>query len=100
MASSPTPLPAPQSGQPRLHNPNDWGAWVAPKVNAPALLWAQRHRLHDQTVFMASATDPYQPVEREFRLTRACLNVLLACPTTKVILHTRAPMILQPGSTG
>jgi DNA repair photolyase len=85
----------PRRGRSRLHDPKDWGAWVTPKLNAPALLWEQRHKLHGQKVMMATATDPYQPVEREFRLTRKCLQVLLACPTTKVILHTRSPMILQ-----
>jgi len=78
-----------------LHGPEEWGAWSAPKTNAPELLWAQRHRLHNQSVFLASATDPYQPLEREFRLTRACLEVLLKCPTTRVLVHTRSPLILQ-----
>ena len=78
-----------------LHGPEDWGGWVAPKLNAPELLWSQRHRLHQQTVFMASATDPYQPLERQYRLTRRCLQVLLLCPTTEVIVHTRSPLVLQ-----
>lgn len=74
---------------------NLWGTWSVPKLNAPELLWNQRHRLHGQTVFLASATDPYQPLEREFRLTRACLDVLLKCPTTRVLVHTRSPLVLQ-----
>ena len=78
-----------------LHGPGEWGGWVTPKLNAPELLWAQRHRLHEQSVFLSTATDPYQPLEREFRLTRACLNVLLDCPTTRVLLHTRSPLVLQ-----
>jgi DNA repair photolyase len=72
-----------------------WGTWAVPKLNAPELLWSQRHRLHGQTVFMSSATDPYQPLEREFRLTRACLEVLLKCPSTRVLVHTRSPLVLQ-----
>ncbi|BDU77279.1 SPL family radical SAM protein [Mesoterricola sediminis] len=72
-----------------------WGTWSVPKLNAPELLWSQRHRLHGQTVFLASATDPYQPLEREYRLTRACLEVLLMCPTTRVLVHTRSPLVLQ-----
>ncbi len=89
--------PAQVPGQPRgvLHDPAQWGQWIAPKVNAPELLWAQRHKLHGETVFMASATDPYQPIEREYRLSRKCLQVLLACPTTRVVVHTRSPLILQ-----
>jgi DNA repair photolyase len=78
-----------------LHTAGDWGGWVAPKLNAPELLWSQRHRLHNMRVFMASATDPYQPLERQYRLSRRCLEVLLLCPTTEVIVHTRSPMLLQ-----
>ena len=78
-----------------LHRPEDWGGWVAPKLNAPELLWSQRHKLHDARVFMASATDPYQPLERHYRLSRRCLEVLLLCPTTEVIVHTRSPLVLQ-----
>ena len=89
--------PAQVPGAPRgiLHGAEAWGRWIAPKINAPELLWRERHKLHDQTVFMASATDPYQPIERDLRLTRRCLEVLLRCPTTRVIVHTRAPLILQ-----
>ncbi len=78
-----------------LHAPGDWGGWVAPKLNAPELLWSQRHKLHNARVFMASATDPYQPLERQYRLSRRCLEVLLLCPTTDVIVHTRSPLVLQ-----
>jgi DNA repair photolyase len=77
------------------HGPGDWGTWTSPKLNAPELLWTQRHRLHDQTVFLSTATDPYQPIEREYRLTRSCLKVLLECPTTRVQLHTRSALVLQ-----
>ena len=78
-----------------VHKPGEWGGWATPKLNAPGLLWSQRHKLHEQSVFLSTATDPYQPIEREFRLTRACLTVLLDCPTTRVLLHTRSPLVLQ-----
>ncbi|HEU4950963.1 MAG TPA: radical SAM protein [Holophagaceae bacterium] len=89
--------PAQVPGAPKgvLHGTEDWGQWIAPKVNAPELLWRERHKLHEQSVFMASATDPYQPLERDLRLTRQCLEVLLRCPTTRVIVHTRSALILQ-----
>jgi DNA repair photolyase len=89
------PQPVAGGAPGELHDPAQWGRWAAPKLNAPELLWAQRHRLHRQSVFLASATDPYQPLEREFRLTRGCLEVLLQCPTTRVLLHTRSPLVLQ-----
>ena len=87
--------PQPLPGGGGLRDPATWGAWSVPKLNAPELLWSQRHRLHGQTVFMASATDPYQPLERQYRLTRGCLEVLLQCPTTRVIVHTRSPLVLR-----
>jgi DNA repair photolyase len=88
--------PQPVPGAPgALHGREQWGAWAVPKLNAPELLWAQRHRLHRQSVFLATGTDPYQPLEREYRLTRGCLEVLLQCPTTRVLVHTRSPLALQ-----
>jgi len=93
-SDDPTDMNAPAAAK-RLHDPQAWGRWVTPKLNAPELLWAQRHKLHNGSVFLSSATDPYQPIERDFRLTRKCLQVLLACPTTQVIIHTRSPLVLQ-----
>ncbi len=77
------------------HPPSAWGTWVAPKLNAAELLWASRHRLHQQSVFMSTGTDPYQPLEKTCRLTRACLEVLLLCATTKVLVHTRSSLVLR-----
>jgi len=84
-----------RNGEGALRPPESWGSWVSPKLNAPALLWAHRHRLHEETVFLASSTDPYMPLEKEFRLTRKCLEVLRQCPSTRVLLHTRSPLVLQ-----
>jgi len=78
-----------------MHNVNDWGTWCVPKLNAPELLWAQRHRLYGQSVFMSTATDPYQPLEKEFRLSRRCLKVMLECSSARVVVHTRSSLILQ-----
>jgi len=78
-----------------LHGPEAWGKWIAPKLNAPELLWSQRHKVHNATVFLATATDPYQPIEREYRLTRACLRILLELGTPRVVLHTRSALVLQ-----
>lgn len=84
-----------RGGEGALRPADSWGSWVTPKLNAPALLWSQRHRLHEETVFLASSTDPYMPLEREYRLTRKCLEVLRDCPSTRVLLHTRSPLVLQ-----
>ncbi len=82
-------------GHSGLHAPEQWGQWCAPKLNVAEQLFRERHRLHNQTLFLGSATDPYQALERQYRLTRACLDVLLKCSSTRVMVHTRSPLILD-----
>ncbi len=55
-----------------------WGQFVDVKVNAPELLRKQLVRAKRGTVWIASVCDPYQPLEAERRLTRRCLEELLA----------------------
>lgn len=72
-----------------------WGDWVRPKVNAPHLLAAKRQALWGRRVFMSSATDPYQYIERDYRLTRRCLKVLLTCNLARLTVHTRSHLVLD-----
>ena len=44
---------------------------------------------------MGSATDPYQYVERQYRLTRRCLKIVLESNPKSVVVHTRSPLILE-----
>ncbi|MCY4618545.1 MAG: radical SAM protein, partial [Chloroflexi bacterium] len=41
-----------------------WGDWVRVKQNAAAKLTRMRRSLEGKTIYMSSATDPYQPIER------------------------------------
>lgn len=76
-------------------NPRPWGAWVQPKTNAPYLLGKARAKLWGRRVFVGSATDPYQYVEKQYRLTRRCLKVLAECNLAKLTVHTRSHLILD-----
>ena len=78
-----------------MHSTSEWGTWCTPKLNAPDLLLRQRHKLYGQSLFMSTATDPYQPLEREYRLSRRCLKVLLECQDCYVVVHTRNSLVLQ-----
>lgn len=56
----------------------EWGDSVLAKVNAAELLEKELGKKKDRSslrVFMSSTTDPYQPLERKYEITRKCLEV-------------------------
>lgn len=75
--------------------PKPWGTWVQPKMNAPFLLGKARAKIWGHKIFMGSATDPYQYVERQFRLSRKCLKVMVDCNLKRLTVHTRSHLILD-----
>lgn len=54
-----------------------WGAFVDVKVNVPELLERELRRVRPGKVSISTVTDPYQPLERKYRLTRRSLELLL-----------------------
>lgn len=72
----------------------DWGKWVKVKANAQAMMNAKKPgSLNGKTVYMATTTDPYQPVERTEEITRLVLQELIRShPKVKLVIQTRAPM--------
>jgi len=59
------------------HAGEDWGSFVDVKVNALERLRAEAPRRRRGIVLLSSVTDPYQPLERRFELTRGSLQILL-----------------------
>jgi DNA repair photolyase len=82
----------------RADRPSDdrYGRSIRVKVNVAEVLarelarpsWQREH------VAIGAATDPYQPAEGRYRLTRACLEVLTAAANPFSII-TRGPMIVR-----
>ncbi|KKR03163.1 MAG: Radical SAM domain protein [Microgenomates group bacterium GW2011_GWB1_40_9] len=60
----------------------DWGSYVFAKINAPELLAKEIQKLPDKgkenVIWFSSVTDPYQGLEAKYKLTRKCLEALLA----------------------
>lgn len=71
-----------------------WGEFVDVKVNAPNLLRKQLKRARDGIVALSTVTDPYQPLEKSYKLTRRCLEILLENDFSVNIL-TRSPLCLR-----
>lgn len=69
---------------------------VFAKVNAPAVLRKElkRRSWQRELVNVGTVTDPYQPIERKYRLTRQMLQVFLDC-RTPVVLTTKSHHVLD-----
>jgi DNA repair photolyase len=62
----------------RFHpHPEPWGRFVDVKTNAVDALEKQLRRAKPGNVFMSSACDGWQPIERERKLTRECSRLLV-----------------------
>jgi DNA repair photolyase len=75
-----------------------WGAWVVAKQNLALVLERELQRLGPArlaatTIFMSSATDPYQGFERRLGLTRAALEAFIRYPPRRLLVQTRSPMV-------
>jgi DNA repair photolyase len=71
-----------------------WGSFLDVKTNAPEVLHRQMKKAARGHVLISSVTDPYQPVEEKYKLTRRCLEVLLPHQFSVDIL-TKSPLVLR-----
>lgn len=73
------------------------------KRNAPELIartlryGSDRHLklINGETIVIGTATDPYQPAERRFRLTRGILEALANHPGLSVVIITKSPLVTR-----
>ena len=73
------------------------------KTNAPEVLartlrqGSEKHLslLKGDAIVIGTATDPYQPAERRFRVTRRCLEVLAEHPGLHVTIVSKSPLITR-----
>lgn len=71
-----------------------WGEFVDVKINSPELLAKEIKLAHRWEVIVSSVTDPYQPLERRYKLTRQCLKILLKYQMPVSIL-TKSSLVLR-----
>jgi len=74
-----------------------WGEWVDIKTNAAENYRKEILRLRKKAklvnIFMSSATDPYQPIERKATITRRLLEEMIDHPPDFIQIQTRSPLI-------
>src|ERR687898_1571716 len=82
----------------RADRPSDdrYGRSIRVKINVAEVLRAEltRSSWRGEGVAVGAATDPYQPAEDRYRLTRACIEVFAAA-ANPFSLITRGPMIVR-----
>ena len=82
----------------RADRPADdrYGTSIRVKTNVAEVLARElaRPSWQHESVAIGAATDPYQPVEGKYRLTRACLETLAAAANAFTLI-TRGPMIVR-----
>jgi DNA repair photolyase len=71
-----------------------WGTYVDVKEGVPELLDEQLRRLRKPVrVFMSTATDPYQPVEERYQITRRILEVFARHPQHSLFILTKQTLV-------
>jgi DNA repair photolyase len=71
-----------------------WGTYVDVKSNAPELLSQKLSRCYNRGVYFSSVTDPYQPVEAKFLLTRRLLEQLIPVQP-QLSIQTKSALITR-----
>lgn len=73
-----------------------WGNFVDVKINAPEILEKQLHskKYKEGPIFIGTVTDPYQPLEEKYKLTRKLLEILLPYNAPVSIL-TKSDLVLR-----
>lgn len=70
-----------------------WGAFVDVKINACEVL-GKLEKTHDKSILFSSVTDPYQPIEAKYKLTRAILQKLVSAQP-KVEILTKSYLVTR-----
>lgn len=78
-----------------LNEKRKWGSFVDVKRNLPNVLAKElKKKKKKGRIGIGTVTDPYQPVERKYEITRRCLEVLLK-HDFPVCIQTKSSLILR-----
>jgi DNA repair photolyase len=73
---------------------SDFDSNVEVRVNIADVLRKELRRRHDGSLAIGTATDPYQPIEGKYQLTRRCLEALVDHPMPTSIV-TKGPLVVR-----
>ena len=73
---------------------SEWGSFVNIRTNISTVLSKELRSKKPGVVALSTVTDPYQPVEKKYKLTRFCLEQLLI-KDFPVCIQTKSDLIIQ-----
>jgi len=73
---------------------DDWGNFVEVKINIANVLANELRNIKPGVVGISTVTDPYQPIEKKYKLTRFCLEQLLRY-NFPVHVQTKSDLVLR-----
>jgi len=71
-----------------------WGSVLEVKTNIVQVLGREVRRKREGVVGVGTVTDPYQPAEKSYQLTRGCLAILRS-KDVEVSVLTKSPLVLR-----
>lgn len=77
-----------------LREQRKWGSFLDVRVNLPRVLSKELRRRRKGVVGISTVTDAYQPLEGRYRLTRACLKLLLK-HDFPIVIQTKSSLMLR-----
>jgi DNA repair photolyase len=77
------------------HLQDAWGSFADVKVNLLDVLRRELPRSKGGIVWFSSVCDPYQPLERKYRLTRGAIELILDYPKFSLSILTKNALILR-----
>ena len=75
-------------------HPESWGKFIDVKINAPDLIPEGTSKYEGKSIFMSSVTDPYNPLEKKYQLTRKILEKLIPLQPDLGI-QTKSDLVLR-----
>jgi DNA repair photolyase len=77
-----------------LREKRGWGSFVDVKMNLPRVLSKELKKRKRGVVGISTVTDAYQPIEKRYRVTRACLRLLLK-RDFPIVIQTKSDLVLR-----
>ncbi|MFQ5887175.1 MAG: radical SAM protein, partial [Candidatus Hydrothermarchaeales archaeon] len=77
-----------------LREDREWGSFADVKLNIPTVLAKELRKKPKGVVGISTVTDPYQPIEKRYELTRRCLRELLK-RDFPICIQTKSSLVLR-----